>query len=104
MRRSRLAARAVALSGLLPEGPLASSPVRAATSLIPVRIAGRPGHAAPYGWGADTTLNGDVGAFGGTGPTLGPLKTPQGLQLTPRGSLYVTEFGHERVQEFKVNS
>lgn len=43
-----------------------------------------------------------LGSFGGTGGTLGKLRTPQGMHLTPSGRLYVAEFGNERVQEFDV--
>jgi DNA-binding beta-propeller fold protein YncE len=43
-------------------------------------------------------------AFGGGGKGLGRMQGPVGLDLTPDGHLYVTEFtfGNERVQEFLV--
>ena len=41
-----------------------------------------------------------VTAFGGGGSGLGRMFAPIGLDLTPAGRLYVTEFTGERVQEF----
>jgi tripartite motif-containing protein 71 len=45
-----------------------------------------------------------VYAFGSGGKALGRMQGPVGLDLTPSGRLYVTEFtfGNERVQEFQI--
>jgi hypothetical protein len=52
-------------------------------------------------WAKEGTF---LAGFGGGGTGLGKLRAPMGLDLTPAGRLYVTEFSGERVQEFSVGS